>query len=214
MIYYLKNRTGETFVESLKKSVAAGLMIGIGCIVYLSLESKIAGALLFSVGLFLICSFGMFLFTGKIGYIIKTGNKPNCAVIWLGNLFGSIAVSVIARIAKPSLHETAAAMVENKLNQNYLAIVILSFLCGILMYSAVENFRKNPNSVSGIVGIVLCVSVFILCGFEHSIADMNYLVMAISSADQALQYLLFIVVVSVSNGLGALAIRFLTKEKE
>ena len=104
MIYYLKNRTGETFVESLKKSVAAGLMIGIGCIVYLSLESKIAGALLFSVGLFLICSFGMFLFTGKIGYIIKTGNKPNCAVIWLGNLFGSIAVSVIARIAKPSLH--------------------------------------------------------------------------------------------------------------
>ncbi len=195
----------------LKKSVAAGLMIGIGATIYLLCENKIVGAILFSVGLFAICSFGMYLFTGKIGYIINTKNDPNCALIWLGNLIGSTIMSIAVRIAKPDIHTVAADIVAKKVGQNWISIILLSFICGILMYVAVDNFVKNPHTVSGIVGIFLCVSVFILCGFEHSIADINYCVLAVSSINEALQYLLFLVVVSISNGLGALAIRWLVK---
>ena len=67
-------------METIKKSIAAGAAIGIGSTIFLSVENKIVGALLFSLGLFLVCSFGMFLFTGKIGYVISNKNKPNCAV--------------------------------------------------------------------------------------------------------------------------------------
>lgn len=201
-------------LTELKKSIAAGAMIGIGCTVYLSCENKIVGAILFSVGLFAICSFGMFLFTGKIGYVISNKNKPNCAVIWLGNFIGSIIVSAAVRLAKPDIHTVAAQVMEKKMSLSWVSVIILSFLCGILMYIAVDNFAKHPHSISGIVGIVFCVSVFILCGFEHSIADMNYCVMAVSSFKEALQYLLFLIAVSVSNGLGAITIRQLVKEKE
>ncbi len=59
------------------------MMIGIGSAVYLTLDNKIIGALLFSIGLFMICSFSMYLYTGKIGYIFKTKNKPNCFIVWI-----------------------------------------------------------------------------------------------------------------------------------
>ncbi|MBR1811951.1 MAG: formate/nitrite transporter family protein [Clostridia bacterium] len=202
-----------TLWKTLKKAIAAGMVIGVGATVYLVSENKIIGAVLFSIGLFLICSFGMNLFTGKIGYVIGTKNKPNCPVIWGGNLIGCLITSGLVRIAKPTLHETAAAMVEKKLAQNYLSVVILAFFCGILMYAAVENFRLHADSISGIVGIFMSVTVFILCGFEHSIADMCYCIFAVVTVRQALRSLLFLLVVSVFNGLGALALRWLTKSE-
>lgn len=206
------NETVSNFLTTLKKSVAAGMMIGIGASIYLLCANKIVGALLFTIGLFLICSFGMYLFTGKIGYVISSRNKPNCAVIWLGNFLGSAIVSVFVRIGRPGLRETAGAVMDSKMSQGFLSWMLLSFLCGILMYLAVDNFARRPHTASGIVGLFLCVSVFILCGFEHSIADMNYCVMAVRSLKDAAQYLGFLLTVSVCNGLGALAIRQLVKE--
>ena len=57
----------ETFV----KAIIAGGFIGIGGTVYLMAESKIVGALLFSVGLFSICTMNFNLFTGKVCYVFE-----------------------------------------------------------------------------------------------------------------------------------------------
>ena len=54
--------------EMLLKSVYAGFMIGIGGIVYLSVENKLAGSLLFSFGLLTIVTQGFYLYTGKVGF--------------------------------------------------------------------------------------------------------------------------------------------------
>lgn len=53
------------------KAAAAGIMIGIGGAVYLTLENKVIGAVLFGVGLYTIVLNGLFLYTGKVGYLIK-----------------------------------------------------------------------------------------------------------------------------------------------
>ena len=54
--------------NTLVKAVYAGFMIGVGGVVYLALENKIVGALLFSFGLLTIVNQGFFLYTGKIGF--------------------------------------------------------------------------------------------------------------------------------------------------
>lgn len=199
--------------ETFKKAAAAGFMIGIGAAVYLSCGSKIAGALLFTVGLFTICAFGMNLFTGKIGYVFSNKNNPNCIVIWLGNLAGASVGMALLRIAKPSLQTAAKEMMDAKLQQNYLGIPILAFFCGVLMYIAVENYRANPHGIGKTTGLFLCVSSFILCGFEHSIADMCYAALAVEGFDDLWKYMVFLIVVSVFNGLGALTIRWFTAAK-
>ena len=196
--------------ETLKKSVAAGFMIGIGAVIYISCENKTVGALLFTVGLFAVCAFGMNLFTGKIGYIFSSKNNPNCLVVWFGNLLGASAGMTLARIAKPSLHTAARSMMEAKMQINYAYMPVLAFFCGVLMYLAVENYRANPHGFGKAIGLFLCVSVFILCGFEHSVADMCYAALAVESVSEVFRYMVFLIVVSVFNGLGALAIRWLT----
>lgn len=191
------------------KALASGLMIGLGVAVYLSCSNKIVGAFLFSIALFAICSFGMNLYTGKIGYAVQNHNNPNCLIIWLGNFVGCAVTAALVRIAKPQLADVAKELMANKLSQSWLSIIILSFFCGILMYVAVENYINNPSGTGKIVGIFLCIPTFILCGFEHSIADIGYAAMAVSSVAEAGRMLLFIIVVSAFNGIASIALHSL-----
>lgn len=48
-------------------------------------------------------------------------------------------------------------------------LIGLAILCNILIYFAVEGFKRGQA-----VLLILCVMAFILCGFEHSIANMFY----------------------------------------
>lgn len=201
-------------METLKKAIAAGFMIGIGAVIYIRCENKVVGAMLFTVGLFTICAFGMNLFTGKIGYIISNKNDPNCFIIWAGNLLGAAISMTLIRIAKPDIQEKAKAIMDSKLAVNPLAVIILAFFCGILMYVAVDNYRTNPHGIGKIIGLFLCVSVFILAGFEHSIANMCYAALALDNIGDLPRYLLFLLEATAGNGLGALAVHFITKKKD
>lgn len=195
----------------LKRSVAAGLMIGVGGTVFLSCENKTVGAFFFSIALFTICALGLNLFTGKIGYIIETRNKPNCAVIWLGDLIGCALAAAAIRVAKPALAEKAHTMVEGKLALPWYSVLLLGFFCGILMYVAVENYKNNPHGSAKVAGILLCVTVFILCGFEHSIADMFYCILAVASPAEALRSFAFLLLVTLANAAGSMVFRAISK---
>ena len=80
-------KTLKTFLLA----VLAGMSISIGGMVFLSCESKVVGAILFTIGLFTVCTFGFNLFTGKVCYALD--NKPSyildLVLIWLGNFAGS-----------------------------------------------------------------------------------------------------------------------------
>jgi len=55
----------------IKKSILAGILIGLGVIINLQSENPIIGALLFSFGLLTIIQMQLYLYTGKIGFLTK-----------------------------------------------------------------------------------------------------------------------------------------------
>lgn len=69
----------------------AGMSIGLGGLVYLSVESRVVGSALFTIGLYTICTFGLCLYTGRICYAFENDGKYalTLPVIWLGNLVGT-----------------------------------------------------------------------------------------------------------------------------
>lgn len=158
-------------------AVLAGIMIGIGATAYLSCDNKYIGALLFTVGLFAICVFGLELYTGKVGYIPLRRPKymAEVALAAGGNMIGCFLASFALRTDK--LYETALTLCSAKLDQPYYRLFLLAVMCGILMYIAVHSY-KIQTGFSKLTGIFLCVPAFILCGFEHSIADTFYLCLA------------------------------------
>ena len=165
----------------LLRSILAGVMISIGGTIYLALENKMLGAFLFSIGLFAICTNGFNLYTGKIGYVID--NKPKYLVELLitliGNLIGTVACGYLLFLSRigDKLRLTAATICEIKLNDNLLSIFILAIFCGIIMYLAVDLYKKL-NDFGKYMGIFMGITVFILAGFEHCVANMFYFSMA------------------------------------
>ena len=83
--------------KEIKKSILAGILIGLGVIINTQAEYKILGALLFSFGLLTIIHMKLNLFTGKIGYLNKFNQASLLPIILLYNLVGiAITISVYA----------------------------------------------------------------------------------------------------------------------
>lgn len=190
---------GKVFLSAL----LAGVSIALGGTAYLSLESKIAGALFFTVGLFVICILKLHLFTGKVCYVFE--NPPAYAVdllfIWLGNLAGTALAALALRLTRigPALAEKAAGLCQTKLADSPWSIFILAVFCNIMIYIAVEGFNRAPHDLGRYLALFLGVAVFILCGFEHCVANMYYFSVAGAWSLKALGYLL---VMTLGNAVG------------
>ncbi|MBS5862438.1 MAG: formate/nitrite transporter family protein [Firmicutes bacterium] len=153
-------------------------MIAIGGTVFLSIENKVIGASLFSIGLFGVLIYNLNLYTGKIGYLITNFNLKyikELIITLIGNFIGACSVGFILRYTRiyDKIYEKSLMLANTKLNDNILSIFILSIFCGLLMYYAVNGFKKQTDFGKYLV-VYLGVAVFILCGFEHCIANMYY----------------------------------------
>lgn len=194
--------------ELFRSSILAGICIAIGSTVYLSCSNKYIGTALFGIGLFLICTYGWSLFTGKIGYIVKNRKQYNLLYyidIWLGNLVGCASIVLPLRIAKPDIALVAKELVESKLQAPPPQMIILGIMCGMMMFLAVNTYQIVDNTLDELISIFLPVSVFILCGFEHSIANMCYIIYAIEiNPDQIINSIFYVIIISLSNAVGSI----------
>ena len=203
MIKIRKENIKES-ISILLKGIYAGIMIGIGGTIYLSIANQVVGAILFAIGLLTICVYKMNLYTGMIGYILenKLGYLKTLTFTLLGNLLGTIITALLilnTRIANISIIAREMAII--KISDNYLSIFILSVFCGILMYIAVNNFKKGEDSIIKYLSIFICVVVFILCGFEHCIANMYYISLAKAWSFKSAISMLFMI---FGNSVGAI----------
>lgn len=190
----------KRFVAEILNGFLAILSVGIGCIVFLSCDNVYVGAILFSVALLTVCIMKFSLFTGKIGYIIESFNKEHlllCIACLIGNVLGCFVLGTIAKIGMPYLETKAMVLFAPKLQQTEIQTIIRSFLCGVIIHIAVHMYNHKDS----LAGIILGIPTFILSGFEHSIADTFYLVLASSFN---IESLIFIVCVLLGNSLGGI----------
>lgn len=194
-------------VKTIFGAVSAGIMIAIGGSVFLSCDSKYVGAVLFSVALLCICYLGYYLFTGKIGYLANDFSKNNILNLSVGlavNLIVTFLLGLLISFAIPNLLDKAYIMCTAKLDQTFLITFIRAVFCGVLMYTAVEIFKEKKTPL----GIIFCIPVFILCGFEHSIADMFYFGV---SGIFTIKILTFELAAVLGNTVGGLILPLLSK---
>ena len=200
------------------KAFLAGTMISIGGTLYINLveSNKVAGAILFAVGLVTICAFGLSLFTGMAGYLLegKVGrNAVDLLTVWCGNFIGCAATGFALRAALRGSEFLAQAqsVAAGKLEVSPLQALVTGALCGVLMYVAVDNYRNSAHEVGKYLGIMLCVPAFILAGFEHSVADMYFLAVGLGGGIFSGDAALVLVLVTVGNLTGSVLFAALRK---
>lgn len=201
----------HNYLSAFLKAILAGMMIAIGACAYLGIENHYLGAALFTIGLFTIYTLDLYLYTGKVGYLLEDKDILKIVIIWVGNFIGAVctavAVSLTRLTTSSSIVENAQHYAEIKLGDpSYLSLLILGGFCGIMMFLAACSYKKThdtSNSVGGYIGLFLCVMIFMLLGFEHSIANMFYFTVAGAWSAHAVVALL---VVTIGNAIGGLLI--------
>ena len=198
----------KKYLDFLIKGIYAGIVIGIGGIAYLAIENKIAGSFIFSFGLLTVCMYSFNLYTGKVGYILenKISYVIELLISLIGNFLGTFLVGNLMRLTRfENYIETAKNIVNVKLNDNLLSIFILAIFCGMIMYIAVNNYKKEKNVIGKYMTIFMGVMAFILCGFEHCVANMFYFSIAGVFSFKVFYYLLVMI---LGNSLGSIIIAF------
>lgn len=208
----------------LSDSILAGFMIGIGAIVFMSSDNRYIGAFLFSLGLFSVVCFKYNLFTGKVGYIPlrKADYLIEVGVTLIGNLFGTFFAAMLFRATRfstavvsgvgVSACERANSSMLAKINDSYISTFVLAVFCGLLMFTAVEAYRKckEENNFAGAVfGVVFPVVVFIISGFNHCIADMAYYFMA--GCPEPGKAVIYFILAIIGNSVGGMIVPLFKK---
>ena len=192
----------QHYMKCFLRAILAGIAIGLGGCIFMGMvtsEYKWVGAILFSIGLFTVFTFRLDLFTGKVGYAVE--NKPSylvdLVVIILGNFVGALIIGQM--IPMPEAAEVL--IVDAKLGGDidWWRVFCKGVFCGMLMFIAADYYKTQKKYLATFV----CVPVFILAGFEHSIADMFYFC---ASGTFTLDAFLFILVVIVGNAVGGILI--------
>lgn len=170
----------------LLKGILSGIIIGIAATAYLAAYTytgnKIVGGILFSFALVTIVSRDYALYTGRIGYLLpyKKGYLLHILKVIGSNLIGVAIAGVLIKLAgieinNITLVDQATKTLEDKLVFKWYQSFILAIFCGILMYIGVDSSKKQINDFNKLFMLVMSVVLFLVAGFEHSIATMFYL---------------------------------------
>jgi formate transporter len=208
--------------------ILAGLFIGLGSFAFcacVSLDAgvgKILGSALFSVGLFLVCFFGVNLYTGKIGFCPDCFKKSgpsyvlDLVEILAGNFVGASGSGALVYLALGNDNKIVqvAQGIANARTlvgdgaQSWSKALIMGIFCGMLVFLAVYCWKQAENWFIKASGLILCVTTFVVTGTEHCIANMFYYALA-GAWNLGLFYDVLIVI--VGNSIGSLILFYLFK---
>lgn len=201
-------------LNNIKLSILSGLMIAVGGTIYLSCIAKgwtPFGAVLFAAGLYTICVYGFNLYTGKVGYIachFKDVNYIGLVILILVfNLITTYLLGIVCAYAFPAIVEPAKKIYETKLAAPLLRLLITGIFCGLLMFLAVDTWKKGSP-----FGCFIYIPVFIISGFDHSIANSFYNGVANGFADAfTMQNALVVITVIIGNAIGGMLVPMMTR---
>lgn len=184
-----RTKTGLPLGRMFLFGMFAGAFIALGALgsqVAGSVAGRLAGAFVFPVGLTMVLLAGVELFTGNCLLSIPLWNRAigpaallrNWVVVYLGNFAGSLLVALAAvkggSLAGP-VAAAAVATAQAKASLPAVQAVLRGILCNVLVCMAVWMASLAGELAGKILSLYLPTMLFVLCGFEHSVANMYFI---------------------------------------
>jgi len=184
-------------------AILAGAFIGVGaifCTTVLAGSSalpygvaRLLGGLVFATGLILVVVGGAELFTGNnliliafaSGKVTLSGLLRNWIIVYIGNFVGSVVTAYIMFLSKQysfgsgSIGLTALNIGQAKTSLDFIQAVALGIMCNALVCMAVWLCFSARSTTDKILSIIPPISAFVAAGFEHSIANMYFIPVAL-----------------------------------
>ncbi len=154
---------------------------------------RLVGGLCFCLGLCLVLCCGAELFTGNVLMVCAKASKKisfagllrNWGIVWLGNLAGSLVALAIIYLSNlqamngGAVGEAFVSVAAGKVALEPVTLFFKAVLCNILVCLAVWIGFSSKTTADKVLGILLPISAFVACGFEHCVANMFFLPMGL-----------------------------------
>ncbi len=184
-------------------AILAGAFIGLGAIFATTVLSgsgalpygvaRLLAGLVFALGLILVIVGGSELFTGNnlimmafaSGKVSLGGLLRNWATVYVGNFVGAMATAIVMFYAQQYTFSsglvgvTALGIGESKTSLGFIQAIALGIMCNALVCMAVWLCYSARSTTDKILAIVPPIAAFVAAGFEHSIANMYFIPIAL-----------------------------------
>lgn len=182
-----KTKANLTAGRMLILGIFAGIFIalaGVGATLGNIYGGKLAGALIFPIGLAMVIIAGSELFTGNNlmvtswikGKITLKKLLKNWLLVFIGNFLGALFVAffVVYSGVLDGAADSVVATAISKNNLGFIEALIRGIFCNFLVCIAVWMAFSAETTGGKIIAIFGPIFLFVLCGFEHSVANMFY----------------------------------------
>ena len=192
--------TKKDFMVFCVASVFGGIMVGIGGVglllskaVFEGAMGNLVGAIIFSLAMFVVTTFGLYLITGLSTRVITMGVKNwwSLPVSLLFNVIGIAIAALLVRASHVDVITTANALMDVKLcDEGWVLHSLCSgVLCGMLIGLSVFLSKYTAKKhLSATIGVIFPVFVFVFCGFDNSLANVFYVFMCSEMTWQMIGY--------------------------
>lgn len=203
-------KAGGSAPTVLVLGVLAGAFIALGAVFSTSISpgaaealgwgpARLLSGLVFSVGLILVVVGGAELFTGNNLIVMAwaSGRVPtrrllrNWVLVYVGNLVGAVGTAALVAASgqltfgQGAVGATALSIARHKLALGFGEAVLLGILCNALVCLAVWLAMSARSTTDRILAVVPPVAAFVAAGFEHCVANMYFVPVALFSRSTA-----------------------------
>jgi formate transporter FocA len=183
-------------------AVLAGAFISMGAVFATTVSAggsalpygvaRLLAGLTFTLGLILVVVSGSELFTGNNLIVIAFANRRitlgallrNWSIVYLGNFVGAVLTAYLMFLTRQytfgggSVGLAALNAGEAKTSLVFAQAVVLGIFCNALVCMAVWMCYSARSTIDKILAIVPPIAAFVAAGFEHSIANMYFIPIA------------------------------------
>ncbi|MDO6766028.1 formate transporter FocA [Agarivorans sp. 1_MG-2023] len=184
-------------------ALTAGVHIGIAFVFYTTVTTgagefpwgftRLIGGLAFSLGLIFVIITGGELFTSSVLTLVARASGKiswkslcvNWSLVYLGNLAGAFILVVLMLLTKQytfadgEVGINTMRIAQHKLHHDFSQAVALGIMCNVLVCIAVWMTFSARSLTDKVMVMILPVAMFVSAGFEHCIANMFQVPMAI-----------------------------------
>lgn len=181
--------------------ILAGAFIGLGALYFVIVRSdpalsfalkQVLGGMAFALGLILVIVAGAELFTGNNLLVMAWADRKistfellrSWTIVCAGNFIGAVGLALLVFFSRhPDINGGAIgreylSIAAAKVGMPFWTAVFRGILCNALVCLAVWMALAGRSVVDKVVAIVVPVSAFVAAGFEHSVANMYLIPMA------------------------------------
>lgn len=192
-----KNKVSLPLSKMIPLAVLAGIYIGLAGVgatvapatITNASVAKLVGACIFPTGLTLVVLAGSELFTGNCLLVIPLLNKDTTwkqtayswFFVYLGNFIGGLLVAAAVvyghtfDLFDTGLAVSAIRTAAAKCSLTFGDAFLRGLLCNLLVCLAVWLTMSAKDAAGKILGLFLPIMLFVLCGYEHCVANMYYI---------------------------------------